>query len=107
MTENETPISIADIEHEEGNRGGAFFLERGGARVATATYRNSEPNIITIEHTEVDESLSGQGIGRVLIDATVSWAREAGVRVRAVCPYARDRFVKDPSLRDVLGEPIN
>ena len=106
MEENETSIGIADIQHEEKESGGTFFLERDGDRVAEAVYRRAEPNIIVLEHTEVDDTLSGQGVGSVLIEASVAWAREMGARIRPVCPYARSRFVKDPSLRDVLVEPI-
>lgn len=87
---------------EEGHRG-AFFLEREGKRIAEMTFTRVNPALVIIDHTEVDESLKGQGVGRKLLDAAVAWARENQTRFIPVCPYAKAQFDKDPSLRDVLS----
>jgi predicted GNAT family acetyltransferase len=44
---------------------------------------------------------SRAGMGRVLVDAAVAWARETHTRLMPLCPYARSVFEKDPSLADV------
>lgn len=82
---------------------GTFFLEREGKRVAKLTYSRMNDAMVIIDHTEVDPALSGQGIGRLLLDAAVKWARETGTRFKVVCPFARAQFARDPSIRDVLG----
>ncbi|SRR5690606_38555415 len=105
MAEN-NPVVSTEIRHEDNERGGAFFVERGGRRVARMTYQRARPPVIVIDHTEVDESLSGQGVGRMLLDALVAWARATGTRVRVTCPYARAQFARDPSIGDVLDRPI-
>lgn len=87
---------------EEGHRG-AFFLEREGKRIAEMTFTRVNPALVIIDHTEVDESLKGQGVGRKLLDAAVAWAREHQTKFIPVCPYAKSQFDKDPSIRDVLS----
>lgn len=51
-----------------------------------------------IEH----EESSGMGVGRRLLGELVQWARQTGTKVVPPCPFAKARFAKDPSLRDVL-----
>lgn len=80
----------------------AFYLEQGGRRLAEMTYSRTNDQLIVIDHTEVDASLGGQGVGRRLLDALVQWARETGTQVIALCPFAKAQFNKDPTIRDVL-----
>jgi predicted GNAT family acetyltransferase len=92
----------SSIAHEESNRRGAFFIERDGNRLAEMTYSRANDALVIIDHTEVDPSLAGQGVGRRLLDALVRWARETQTKVTATCPFASAQFAKDPSIRDVL-----
>lgn len=98
-----TGASADAVEHEEVERRGAFFVARGGGRVAELTYSRVNDGMVIIDHTEVDPALGGQGIGRRLLDAAVEWARESGTKFKVVCPFARAQFARDPSIRDVLG----
>ncbi|HEY0995022.1 MAG TPA: GNAT family N-acetyltransferase [Gemmatimonadaceae bacterium] len=91
------------IAHENHGHRGAFYVERAGARVAELTYSRAGDALVIIDHTEVDPSLGGQGLGRQLLDAAVAWARETGTKVMATCPFARAQFDRDPSIRDVLA----
>ena len=90
------------IEHEDGVSKGAFFVLKDGQRVAEMTYSRTNPSLIIIDHTEVDPSLSGQGVGRKLLGALVSWVRSSGIKVVPLCPFAKAQFEKDSSIRDVL-----
>ncbi len=90
------------IEHQEAGSTGAFFIQQAGERLAEMTYSRTNPTLIIIDHTQVDERLKGQGAGRQLLDALVAWARETKTRVVALCPFAKAQFDKDPSIRDVL-----
>lgn len=60
------------------------------------------PSLIIISHTEVGESLRGQGVGRQLLDKVVEHARANGIKILPLCPYAKSVFDKDSSLADVL-----
>lgn len=91
------------IQHQETGHRGAFYVERDGQRLAEMTYSRANATLIIIDHTEVDESLAGQGVGRRLLDALVQWARATHTQVMATCPFALAQFRKDASIRDVLG----
>jgi uncharacterized protein len=82
----------AAIHHVAGQ---GFFIDEGGKRLAEMTYEASD-------HTWVSPELRGQRIARKLLDALVSWAREAGMKVQPVCSYAVREFEQDASIRDVL-----
>jgi hypothetical protein len=91
------------ISHEEHGNRGIFFIESDGARIAELTYQKLGESRIVIDHTEVQVSLRGQGIARRLLDAAVAWARQTDTKVSATCSYAKDQFVRDPSIGDVIG----
>ncbi len=91
------------IDHQEDGARGAFFIAgENGAHLASMSYSRANESLVIIDHTEVDPSLSGQGVGRRLLNALVEWARGTGTRVMPLCPYAKAQFEKDASLRDVL-----
>ncbi len=95
-----TPIEIV---HEPGTTRGAFVGRIDGRELARMTYSVVNTGMVIIDHTEVDPSLGGKGVGRRLIDAAVAWGRSDGVRFLATCPFAKAQFDRDPSIRDVLG----
>jgi predicted GNAT family acetyltransferase len=92
------------VQHQESGSKGAFFVAgAGGGRLAQMTYSRTSPSLIIIDHTEVDPSLGGQGIGRKMLGALVDWARSADTKVIPLCPFAKAGFDKDASIRDVLA----
>jgi predicted GNAT family acetyltransferase len=97
-----TPTMPFTIAQTEIDAKGSFYAEQAGQRVAEMTYSRTNPTMVIVDHTHVDPSLSGQGVGRELLNALVQWARSTGTRVVPLCPFAKAQFDKDPSLRDVL-----
>ena len=93
-----------DITHEEDGHRGLFAYVHDGRRVAKLTYSRANAALVVIDHTEVDPVLSGQGVGRRLLDAAVNWARASQVKIVATCPFAAAQFARDPALRDVLAQ---
>lgn len=91
------------IEHQESGARGAFYVQQASQRLAEMTYSRANDALIVIDHTEVDASLGGQGVGRQLLNALVQWARATGTKVVALCPFAKAQFDKDASIRDVLA----
>lgn len=91
------------IAHEEHDHRGVFYVERNGKRMAEMTYIRINASLVNIDHTGVDPSLGGHGVGRSLLDAAVQWARATHTKVIATCPFASAQFAKDPSIRDVLA----
>ena len=93
-----------EIKREVHGKRGAFFVEEGGKRVAEQTFSmGPDGKVFIIDHTEVDESLRGQGMARKLTEQAVKWARETGVKIVPVCPFAKAVFDREPSFRDVLA----
>lgn len=96
-------MSEIKIQHEFDGKRGSFFLEEGAKRFGEMVYVMAGPKKMIIEHTEVDESLKGQGIGGKLLDELVDYARKEGVKVIPLCPFAKAMFQKKEELRDILN----
>ena len=91
------------MNHLETGNAGTFYFEIAGKKVAEMTYSHPKPNMIIIEHTEVDESLKGQGVGYKLIEQAISFARKNNLKVEATCTYAKAILTKKhEEFKDVL-----
>jgi predicted GNAT family acetyltransferase len=91
-----------DIKHVEVSGRGAFLIKRDGERVAEMTYAVDDDGVMNINHTEVDQSLRGQGVGEQLLEAAAKFARETGKRVRATCPYALKKLSGNETYSDIF-----
>ena len=85
----------------QGNKG-VFYYNVEGERKAEMTYSNAGPDKIIIDHTEVDESLRGEGVGYKLVEAAVNYARENQLKILPLCPFAAAVFRKRDDYSDVL-----
>lgn len=90
------------IRHQQNKSKGAFFIEIDGKTSAQLTYSWAGADKIIIDHTEVDESLKGQGIGYKLVDAAVDFARNETIKILPLCPFAKAVFEKKSNYKDVL-----
>ena len=91
-----------EIKHKsEGNKG-KFLIEKDGIIIAEMTYVWAGETRIIIDHTEVDESLKGQGVGKKLVTEAVNFAREKGIKIMPLCPFAQAVFEKEKDFKDVL-----
>ena len=91
-----------DIKHIERGGGGAFLIKRDGERIAEMTYAVEDGDVMNIDHTLVDPSLRGQGVGEQLLDAAAQFARSNGKRVGATCPYALKKLRENESYADIF-----
>ncbi len=91
------------INKKESDGKGKFFIEENGKQIALMTYKKSGADKIVIEHTEVDESLQGEGIGNDLVEAGVKFARENDLKIVATCPFAKKVIDETPEFQDVLS----
>lgn len=92
-----------EIQHQFDGRRGSFFIEEGDKRLAEMVYVMAGPKKMIIEHTEVDESLAGKGIGAKLLEALVDFVRKEEIKVIPLCPFANATFKKRADLQDVLN----
>ena len=66
------------------------------------TYSKAGADKIIIDHTEVDGSLKGKGVGRDLIAEGVKFARENNLKIIPQCSFAKAEFDKHDDYADVL-----
>lgn len=92
-----------EIKHQTDGHRGSFFMEKDGKRIAAMVYVMAGPQKMIIEHTEVDESLKGQGAGARLLEQLVEFGRKEKIKVIPLCPFAKATFRKREDLQDVLN----
>ncbi|WP_258097996.1 GNAT family N-acetyltransferase [Marinoscillum pacificum] len=91
-----------NIEHQEVDSKGSFYVKVDGIKKAEMTYTWAGEDRIIIDHTEVHDNLRGQGVGFQMVEAAVGFAREKQISIVPLCPYARSVFKKHSELNDVL-----
>jgi predicted GNAT family acetyltransferase len=94
------------IQNESNERKGRFFIGPAEASLAELVFNYPNPDKMIIEHTEVHESLKGQGVGYRLVEAAVEWAREKQLKIIPLCPFALAVFKKRNDYADVLFRPV-
>ena len=92
-----------DVKHIFNESKGAFIIKNDTERLAEMTYSKAGQNKIIIDHTEIDDSLRGQGAGNKLLMEAVNYARVEKLKIIPLCPFAKSVFDKDPSISDVLA----
>jgi uncharacterized protein YdhG (YjbR/CyaY superfamily)/predicted GNAT family acetyltransferase len=104
ITENKTKFEAKKLKilHENSKSKGKFYIKKGKILVAEMTYVWAGETRIIIDHTEVDESLKGQGVGKKLLAEAVNFARHKGIKIMPLCPFAQAIFDKEKDFKDVL-----
>lgn len=92
-----------EIKQAETNSKGSFFIEENNERLAEMTYSKAGDKLIIIDHTDVSDKLRGTGAGKQLVIKAVEYAREKGIKILPLCPFARSVFDKTPETADVLS----
>lgn len=90
------------VENEEFESKGTYFMQFEGNRIAEMTYSKAGSDRIIIDHTEVNESYKGNGLGAMMVREAVKDAREKKISIIPLCPFARSIFNKNKELSDVL-----
>ena len=66
------------------------------------TYSIAGPELIIIDHTDVEPAFNGKGVGKDMLYKIVEMAREKNVKIIPLCPFASAMFKKLEDIRDVL-----
>lgn len=78
---------------------GAAIATLDAEQLASMTFSLAGEALIIIDHTDVDERLRGQGVGRKLLELVLNWTKENNRKILPLCPYAKSVFDKEPALR--------
>lgn len=79
-----------------------FFIGQDGAILAEMVYTMPSADKMIIEHTEVDDSLSGKGVGHQLVQTGVEYARTHNLKIIPLCSFAKSVLNKTPEWQDVV-----
>lgn len=91
-----------EVKHEQNGSKGVFFIEEQNRRIAQLVYVFAGETKFIIEHTEVKPGNEGKGLGKLLVQAAVDFARLKNYKILPLCPYAKAVFEKTESFKDVL-----
>ena len=84
-----------------GNKG-YFYVTIDGKPEAKMTFVFAGEDKIIIDHTEVNPGNEGKGLGKKMVTKAVEYARENGIKILPLCPFAKSVFDKVSEFRDVL-----
>lgn len=90
-----------EILHTSTETDGKFYISGDdGEEIAVLAYRRTG-NELTLDRTETDPSLRGQGVAGKLLGEAVAYVRENDFKVMPVCSYVVRKFDNAP---DVYGD---
>ena len=91
-----------DVLQADNGKKGRFFILVNDVQEGEMTYTWAGTGRIIIEHTEVNEILKGRQAGKQMLMKAVAFAREKGIKIFPLCPFANSVFKKTPEIQDVL-----
>ncbi|KOH46645.1 GNAT family N-acetyltransferase [Sunxiuqinia dokdonensis] len=92
---------MAEIRQEDHGKKGRFVIYEDGELAGEMTYTWAGESRFIIDHTGVDERYGGKGFGKQLVMEAVAYARQKGIKILPLCPFAKRVFDKEPKLADV------
>lgn len=70
--------------------------------LAEMTFVTSGKRNIIIDHTNVSEEISGQGVGKLLLKELVDWARKEDKKIIPRCPFVKAQMEKNKEYHDMI-----
>lgn len=81
-----------------------WLEDEQGKQVACIDFPMVKEGVVSIDHTEVNPSLQGQGIASKITEALAIYLRENHLKTQLRCSYAIRWFGKHPEYEDVLED---
>lgn len=91
-----------EITLEDGDTKGRYVFTGTDGTQAEMTFSHAGKTQLIIDHTEVPEAFRGQGVGVKLVERAVEDARQSGLKIIPLCPFANAQFRRHPEWADVL-----
>jgi len=91
-----------EIQLKELDAKGYAMARENKVRAGMMTYSIAGPELIIIDHTDVEPAFNGKGVGKEMLYKIVEMAREKNVKIIPLCPFASAMFKKLEDIRDVL-----
>jgi predicted GNAT family acetyltransferase len=93
---------ITITHSKDGSKGRYEARVEGHDGVGELTYSRTSANRIVADHTGVDDSLRGTGVGKILVDRLVADARREGFTIVPLCSCVRAQSQRNPEWSDVF-----
>lgn len=93
---------MSEVQLKIKDNKGAFYIEVNEKQEAMMTFVFAGEDKIIIDHTEVNPGNEGKGFGKKMVIKAVEFAREKGIKILPLCPFAKSVFDKTSEFRDVL-----
>ena len=91
------------ISHsEDGSKGRYEARVQGHDGVGELTYSRLSATKIIADHTGVEDSLRGLGVGKALVERLVADARAEDFRIVPQCSFVKAQFQRHPEWSDVM-----
>ena len=91
-----------DIKQNNTDTRGEFVAVSNGNQIGLMTYSWAGTDKFIIDHTEVSSAHKGENVGKKMVYQAAAFAREKGVKIMPLCPFARATFDKNEDIGDVL-----
>lgn len=78
--------------------------DENGVKLACVQFPAVNNDTVDVEHTEVDSSLQGQGVGGELMEQLAKRLRDEKKKAVLTCPYAQHWFDGHPENKDLVAE---
>ena len=93
---------ITITRSEEGSKGRYEARVEGRDGVGELTFSRMSSSKIIADHTGVDDSLRGTGVGKALVERLIADARSEGFTIVPLCPFVRAQYKRHPEWSDVM-----
>ncbi|MDC7999374.1 GNAT family N-acetyltransferase [Gilvibacter sediminis] len=91
-----------EITIKERDNKGFALARQNDERLGMMTYSVAGPELIIIDHTEVEEAHKQKGVGLKMLEALVTMARDKNQKILPLCPFANAMFKRHNEFADVL-----
>ncbi|CAN5589696.1 GNAT family N-acetyltransferase [soil metagenome] len=76
---------------------GAFTIKDAGNQIGEMVV-GVAGNMLTVYHTEVKPEAEGKGVGKLLLNEMVAYARAHSLKVIPLCAYVHIQFKRHPEM---------
>jgi uncharacterized protein len=98
-------VTEMDIVIRDDPDEGAYVMEVDGDRAGKAEYRDRDGSRV-FRHTEVDDRLSGEGLGSKLVRHALDDVRASGGKVVPLCPFFAAYIKRHPEYKDLVDQEM-
>ncbi|MDR0969429.1 MAG: N-acetyltransferase [Lentimicrobiaceae bacterium] len=91
-----------EIVQYDNEKNGIFKAKNGTTEVGEMTYVWAGDNKIIIDHTGVRPDFESRGVGTQMVMKAVEFARDKNIKILPLCPFAKNVFMKNKDIHDVL-----